>query len=149
MSTPESPHPPRSVLSATNVLLAIAGVAQIAAAFTPAAHVRLRGSIPFFRLPNAGIAFVVLGVITVLLTFAPRGWWRSIPPLVAAALCAVVYGRLRWEPSGGFADPLLRHLVRPAWGFVPMLAAVALALIVGLASTRQQTTPSELAGLNR
>ena len=133
---PATSRPPRS---AANVLLVIAGLAQIAAAFTPAARVRLRGSIPFYRLPNAGGAFIVLAVLTALLAFAPRGRWRLLPGLASAALSAVVYARLRWEPSGGFADPLLRHLVRPAWGFVPLAAAVALALIAGLASTRRQT----------
>ena len=140
MSTPEIARPSRS---ATNVLLLIAGLAQLAAAWAPAAQVRLRGSIAFFRLPNAGVAFVVLAVITALFVFTPRGWWRCIPALASAVLCAVVYARLRWEPSGGFADPLLRHLVRPAWGFVPMATAVALALIAGLAtSTRHRTLTS-------
>jgi hypothetical protein len=135
MSTSESPRSRRPA----DILLAVAGLAQLAAAFTPAAHVRLRGAISFLRLPNAGLAFVALGVIAALLAFAPRGWWRVIPALASAALCAVVYARLRWEPSGGFADPLLRHLVRPSWGFVPMAAAVILALVAGLSSTARQT----------
>ena len=122
----------------------IAGAAQVAAAFTPAAHVRFRGSIPFFRLPHAGIAFVVLGIVVALVAFAPRGPWRLIPALASAALCAVVYARLRWEPSGGFADPLLRNLVRPAWGFVPMAIAVALALVGALASATRKAAPPEL-----
>jgi len=134
MSTSEISPAPRS---AANMMLLIAGLAQVAATFTPAAHVRLRGSIAFFRLPNAGLAFVVLAVITSLFAFAPRGWWRCIPALASALLSAIVYARLRWQPSGGFADPLLRHLVRPAWGFVPMAATVALALIAGLASSRR------------
>ena len=141
MSTPEN-SPSR--WSAAGFLLVIAGLAQIVAAFMPAAHVRLRGSISFLRLPHAGVAFVGLAVLTALLAFAPRGWWRSIPALASAALCAVIYARLRWQPSGGFADPLLRHLVRPAWGFVPMLGAVALALIAGLVPTKRPTVRVDL-----
>lgn len=115
-----------------NIIFGMAGIAQIAAAFIPAAHVRTRGSIPFFRLPNAGMAFLVLGVLTALLAFTRLGWWRAIVPLASIVLTAVVYMRVRLEPSGGFADPLLRHLVRPAWGFVPMFAAGVLGLIVSI-----------------
>jgi hypothetical protein len=111
-----------------NRLLLIAGLAQVAAAFTPAGHVRFSGPLPFIRLPNAGIAFIVLGVFTALVALRPRGWWRWIPGLASAILLAIVYARLRWEPSGGFADPLLRRMVRPAWGFYPMALSILFAL---------------------
>jgi len=117
--------PPRS---GTNLVFLIAGLAQILAAFTPAGHARLLGAISFIRLPQAGIAFVVLGALTVLVAVRPRGWWRWIPGLASAALLAVVYARLRWQPTGGFADPLVRRMVRPAWGFYPMGSAIFVAL---------------------
>jgi len=117
--------PPRS---GVNTVFLIAGLAQILAAFTPAGHARLFGSIPFIRLPSAGLAFVVLGALTVLVALRPRGWWRWIPGLASAALLAVVYARLRWQPTGGFADPLVRRMVRPDWGFYPMGSAIFLAL---------------------
>jgi hypothetical protein len=117
--------PPRS---GTNIVFLIAGLAQILAAFTPAGHARLLGAISFIRLPQAGIAFVVLGALTVLVAVRPRGWWRWIPGLASAALLAVVYARLRWQPTGGFADPLVRRMVRPAWGFYPMGSAIFVAL---------------------
>ena len=117
--------PPRS---GVNFVFLIAGLAQILAAFTPAGHARLLGAISFIRLPQAGIAFVVLGALTVLVAVRPRGWWRWIPGLASAALLAVVYARLRWQPTGGFADPLVRRMVRPDWGFYPMGSAIVLAL---------------------
>src|SRR5262245_37861847 len=117
--------PPRS---GTNIVFMIAGLAQIFAAFTPAGHARLLGAISFIRLPQAGIAFVVLGALTVLVAVRPRGWWRWIPGLASAALLAVVYARLRWQPTGGFADPLVQRMVRPDWGFYPMGSAIFLAL---------------------
>jgi hypothetical protein len=70
----------------------------------------------------------VLGVLTALVGVRPRGWWRWIPGLASAALLAVVYARLRWQPTGGFADPLVRRMVRPAWGFYPMGSAIFLTL---------------------
>lgn len=126
-------HPSDNVNTPTpafdaNRLLLIAGLAQIAAAFTPAGHVRFVGALPFIRLPNAGIAFVVLGALTALVALRPRGWWRWIPGLASAILLAIVYARLRWEPSGGFADPLLRRVVRPSWGVYPMAITILLAL---------------------
>src|SRR5262245_29448279 len=119
--------PPRS---GVNFVFLIAGLAQILAAFTPAGHARLLGGISFIRLPHAGIAFVVLGALTVLVAVRPRGWWRWIPGLASAALLAVVYARLRWQPTGGFADPLGRRMVRPAWGFYPMGSAIFVTMAI-------------------
>jgi hypothetical protein len=119
--------PPR--LSGANQFLVVAGLAQIAAAFSPAGSVRLLGPISFVHLPTAGAAFVVLGILTALVALAPRGWWRWIPGLASAVLLAVVYARLRYQPTGGFADPLLRRVVHPAWGFYPMGLAVVLGLV--------------------
>jgi hypothetical protein len=111
-----------------NLLLIVAGLTQIVAAFTPAGRGRLLGAIPFVRLPQAGVAFVVLGILTALVALWRRGWWRWLPGLLSAALLAVVYMRLRWQPSGTFADPLVRRIVRPSWGFYPMGVAILLSL---------------------
>lgn len=121
--------------------LLIAGLAQIGAAFTPAGHVRFVGTIPFIRLPNAGVAFVALGLLTSVVALRPRGWWRWIPGLASAVLLGIVYARLRWEPSGGFADPLLRRVVRPAWGFAPMTLSISLAL-AAMARVRRGPSPT-------
>jgi hypothetical protein len=135
----------RRPLTSTNVVLLIAGLAQIAATFTPAGHVRLLGDKTFIHLPNAGVAFVALGVLTTLVAIGPRGWWRWIPSLASAGLIVVVYARLRWEPTGGFADPLLRHVVSPTWGFIPMGLAIALSLVgsVPLRRTRRDAPAAE------
>lgn len=109
--------------------LLVAGLAQVAAAFTPAGHIRLLGSVSFIRLPTAGAAFVFLGLLTSLMALRPRGWWPWIPGIASIVLLAVVYERLRWAPSGGFFDPLLRRVVRPAWGFIPMTLAALLVLV--------------------
>ena len=114
--------------SRANVFLLIAGLAQIAAAFTPAGRGRLLGVIPFIRLPSAGVAFVILVILTALVALWRRGWWRWIPGLASAALLTVVYMRLRWDPSGTFADPVVRRIVRPSWGFYPMGVAIFLSL---------------------
>jgi hypothetical protein len=45
-----------------NVALLAAGVLQLLSLMTPAVRIRLAGTMPFYRLPNAGIALVVLGV---------------------------------------------------------------------------------------
>jgi len=124
---PGRPLPPR-VTFRLNPFLLIAGLAQIAAAFTPAGHVAMRGSIAFIRLPNAGAAFVALGLLTAFLALRPRGWWRWLPGIISIVLLVVVYTRLRWAPSGGFFDPVLRRVVHPAWGFIPMTLAALLGL---------------------
>jgi hypothetical protein len=62
--------PPR--LSGANQFLVVAGLAQIAAAFSPAGSVRLLGPISFVHLPTAGAAFVVLGILTARGTRAAR-----------------------------------------------------------------------------
>jgi MFS family permease len=112
-----------------NLLLIVAGLTQIVAAFTPAGRGRLVGVISFAHLPKgAGVAFVVLGILTALVALWRRGWWRWLPGLLSAALLAVIYMRLRWAPSGTFADPLVRRIVHPSWGFYPMGVAILLSL---------------------
>ncbi|MEP6618800.1 MAG: hypothetical protein ABJE47_05780 [bacterium] len=106
-----------------------AGVLQIAALFTPAAHVRLLGDISFFRLPTAGAVLLGLGLLTLGLTLHPGRWWRWLPGLASAAVLAISYWRIVYSPSATFADPLLRHAVHPSWGFVPIGAAVAIGLL--------------------
>ena len=122
-------------------LLWIAGLAQIAAAFAPAARVRLLSDISFVRLPNTGVAFSCL-VFSPLREqqFCRARLGRSIPGLVSLGLLFVMYAKLRYAPWGGFFDPMLRRAVRPAWGFVPMSIA-ALFLLVAAATIRRERMP--------
>ena len=111
-----------------HVLLA-AGFLQVVAVFTPAARVRLAGTTAFVRLPTAGVLLVVLGLLTIAGALRARGWWRAVPAALSGAILIVAYLRIVRNPSGSFVDPLLRHAVHPAWGFVPMALAVALGII--------------------
>ncbi len=120
-----NPPPPAS---AFNRFLLVAGLAQVAATFTPAGHVRILGNVSFVGLPSAGAAFVVLGLLASVTALRPRGWWRWGPGVVSLALLAVIYMRLRSAPTGGFFDPVLRRVVQPAWGFFPMTFAALLML---------------------
>ena len=132
--------PPPTALGINHFLL-IAGFAQVAAAFAPAGYIRLRGHISFIGLPSAGLAFLVLGLLTALTALRPHGWWRWIPGLTSIGLLSVVYAKLRYAPSGGFFDPMLRRVVRPAWGFVPM-ALAALFTLVAAATVRLESRAS-------
>jgi hypothetical protein len=120
---------------APNRFFLAAGLAQVSATFTPAGHVRLLGNVLFIRLPTAGVAFIVLGLLIGATAFWPRGWWRWFPGIASLGLLAVVYARLRWAPSGGFFDPVLRRAVQPAWGLVPMTFA-ALLMLAAAATVR-------------
>src|SRR5262245_40969123 len=86
------PPPPAFML---NRFLLVAGFAQIAASFAPAGHVRLRGDISFIRLPTAGLAFIVVGLLAALAALRPQGWWRWVPGLASIGLLSVVYAKLR------------------------------------------------------
>jgi hypothetical protein len=108
--------------------LLVVGLLQVAATFLPAAHVRLLGDMPFVRLPTAGVALMVLGLLTSAAALRP-GWWRWLPPVASAVVVAVAYYRLRYSPAGSFIDPVLRRTVRPTWGFTPMAVVILLALI--------------------
>jgi hypothetical protein len=110
-------------------LLLGAGCLQLAALFAPAARARLLGPVSFARLPNAGVALAALGALTIAAALLPRVRWRWVPGALSAAVLGVVYWRLSRAPSGTFVDPLLRHVLHPAWGFVPMTAAVVLGLV--------------------
>ncbi len=113
-------------------LLAVAGILQTAALLTPAVRVALVGTTTFLRVQTAGPALVVLGLLTVAMALRPSVWWRWIPGVLSAAVVALVYWRILTAPSGTFADVALRRAVHPAWGFVPMCAAVALNLIAAV-----------------
>ncbi len=130
-----------------NRYLFIAGFIQVAAAFTPAGHAPLVGDISFIHLPTAGVVFVVLGLITAATALRPRGWWRWIPGLASLALLCVVYARLRYAPSGGFLDPMLRRVVHPSWGFGAM-ALAALLMLVAAATVRAASPVRVSAPLN-
>ena len=111
-----------------NRLLVVAGLLQLASLVTPAARVRLYGVIPFFRLPNAGIALGVLAALTVAAAFVRHRWWTSVPAVLSGLILVVAYWRIVTNPSGLFFDVLVRRVVHPAWGFGPMCLAVVLAL---------------------
>lgn len=110
-------------------ILLVAGALQIAAVFTPAVRVKIAGTTPFVRLPNAGTILLALGVITLVIALLRRGWWQWIPGLLSGLILAVAYSKIVSAPSGTFIDPLLRHGVHPAWGFVPMSMSVLIGLI--------------------
>jgi hypothetical protein len=120
----------------TSRTLVVAGLLQVAATLTPALRVRLIGPTLFLRVPDAGAFLLALGVLTIAVALRPGGWWRWVPGLLTAALLAVVYSRIVHTPSGTFIDPVLRHAVHPAWGFIPMSIAVAVSL-VGAALVRR------------
>ncbi|MEO7087071.1 MAG: hypothetical protein ABI442_19160 [Gemmatimonadaceae bacterium] len=112
-----------------------AGVFQLAAVFTPAARVRLAGVIPFFKLPNAGLALVILSLFTILVAIKPHRVVRWVPTVLSAIVVGVAYSRISRAPTGHFFDPLVRRLVHPAWGFIPMATAILVALIVNAYGT--------------
>ena len=109
--------------------MVLAGVLQLVAAFAPAAHVRIVGLVSFVRLPTAGAALVGLAVVTVTVAALPRRWWRVFPGLLTAVILWIVHWRLLHAPSGTFIDPVLRHTLRPSWGFVPMGIAAFLSVL--------------------
>ena len=113
-------------------LLFLAGVLQILATFTPAARMRIVGGLSFARLPNAGVTLVVLGLLTLAIALRPNRWWRFIPGTLSGIILAVVYVRLSRNPSHTFVDPLLRRLLHPSWGFVPMGAVVLFSLVAAV-----------------
>lgn len=118
-----------------NRIMFVAGLLQIASIYSPAARVRIYGFVPFLRIPNGGVALLTLGVLTLLVALRPIGWWRWVPGPVTAAVLALIYWRLTHNPSLTFVDPLLRRLMHPSWGFVPMTIAVVVSLI-GAATVR-------------
>jgi hypothetical protein len=115
-------------ISRADPTLLAAGCLQLAATLTPAARVKIVGPVSFVRLPTAGAGLVGLAMLTLTLALLPRGWWRWVPSVLSGMLVTILYWRLRHAPSGTFLDPLLRHTLHPAWGFVPMSAAVLLGL---------------------
>ena len=118
-----------------NRIMFVAGLLQIASIYSPAARVRIYGIIPFVRVPNGGMALATLGVLTMVVALRPIGWWRWVPAPLTAGVLAMVYWRLTHNPSLTFVDPLLRRLIHPSWGFVPMTLAVLISL-VGAAMVR-------------
>jgi hypothetical protein len=113
----------------------IAGLVQIASIYSPAARVRLYGLVPFLRVPSGGVALLTLGVLTLVVALRPMGWWRWIPGPLTAGVLALIYWRVSHNPSRTFVDPLLRHLMHPSWGFIPMGTAV-LASLAGASMVR-------------
>jgi hypothetical protein len=136
MPPDDSPKP-----HAVDRTMLVAGLLQLAAVLTPAARVRIYGPVSFLRLPTAGVVLAILGALTVAVALRPRGWWRWVPGAASALVVAVVYWRLTRAPSGTFVDPLLRHVLHPAWGFAPMACAVLLGLV---GAARAVTAPTPL-----
>jgi hypothetical protein len=118
-----------------NRTILIAGLLQIGSIYSPAARVRIYGLLPFLRIPSGGVALLSLGVLTLIVALRPNGWWRWIPAPLSAGVLALIYWRITHNPSATFVDPLLRHLMHPAWGFAPMSAAVLVG-VVGAAMVR-------------
>jgi hypothetical protein len=122
-------------------LLVVAGLLQTAAVLTPAVRISLVGTKPFLGVQTAGPVLIVLGLLTIAVAFRPSAWWRWIPALLSAAVVALVYWRIVTAPSGTFADVALRRAVHPAWGFVPMCAAVAVNLVAAVWMPRTRPLP--------
>ncbi|MEP6493328.1 MAG: hypothetical protein ABJF01_11660 [bacterium] len=122
------PPPPGLAPSRLSRPLLAAGVLQLGAVLTPAVRARIVGTIPFFRLPNAGVVLVALGVLTIAIAFRPGGWWRWVPGALSAVIVAVAYVKIVRAPSGSFFDPVLRHAVHPGWGFGAMTIAILFSL---------------------
>jgi hypothetical protein len=125
----------------THGLLVVAGILQTAAVLTPAVRISLVGTKPFLGVQTAGPVLIVLGLITIAVAFRPSAWWRWIPAVLSAAVVALVYWRVVTAPSGTFADVALRHAVHPAWGFIPMCAAVAVNLVAAVWMPRTRSLP--------
>ena len=132
-SSRRSDDPP--VARRFNRIMFVAGLVQIASIYSPAARVRIYGLVPFLRVPNGGVALLALGVLTMVVALRPSGWWRWVPAPLTAGVLAMTYWRLTHNPSLTFVDPLLRRLIHPSWGFVPMTLAVLVSL-VGAAMVR-------------
>ena len=132
--------------------MVLAAVLQLVSTFAPAAHVRLVGPVSFVRLPTAGAAIVGLAVVTITAAGLPRRWWRMLPGLLTGAILWIVYWRLRHAPSGTFIDPVLRHTLRPSWGFMPLgfaaFLSAAAAMIGWIATPRRTTTVIEAVSLD-
>ena len=145
--------PPSGSTVRPDRLLFLAGLLQVIATFTPAARMRIVGAVSFVRLPNAGATLIILGLLTLAIALRPNRWWRFIPGILSSVILVVVYVRLKRNPSHTFVDPLLRHLLHPSWGFVPMSAAALFSLIAAALvrpRRRLQTTTApvdELSGL--
>ncbi|MES2521802.1 MAG: hypothetical protein V4617_03805 [Gemmatimonadota bacterium] len=130
-----APAPNGKPAAAIDRTMMVAGVAQLLSVVAPAADLRFARNLNFLGLPTAGVALVVLGVLTLLVALRPRGPWRWVPGILSALVLAVAYWRLQWAPTTSFADPLLRGAVGPGWGFIPMGASVLLS-IIGAARAR-------------
>jgi hypothetical protein len=126
---PDEMPPNESTRAPVDRVLLAAGCLQLLAGFAPAARARVIGAVPFARLPTAGLTLAVLGVLTIAVAVWRRGWWRWAPGVLSGLVLGVVYWRLTHRPSATFVDPLLRRVVHPSWGFVPMAAAVLLSLV--------------------
>jgi len=106
-----------------------AGIVQVIATFCPAIRVRLWGGVSFLQVHAVGGVLLVLGGIVAIAAW--RGWtrWLMGGSLLSMLIVVAMYFRIVTRPSGYFVDPLLRHVVHPGWGFVPMTVAILFALV--------------------
>ncbi len=109
------------------------GVAEIIASFTPAVHIPIGGNITFAALPHGvGAVIVALGLLTVLGAIPQNGRWQWLPSALLLFVLATVYERVVTDPSRTFADPLLRRVIHPAWGFPTMVTIALVCIIAGI-----------------
>ena len=118
----------------------VAALLQVAAIFTPAVRVRILGTIPFLRLPKAGVVLLILAMLSVAAAFRPSNRWRWLPGVLSASVVGVAYWRIVTAPSGSFVDPLLRRAVHPAWGFALMSVAVACSIAAAFTANAPRST---------
>jgi hypothetical protein len=101
---------------------------QAASAFSPAARLRVWGTIPFIQLHWLGGVVLALGLGIAAAAALRRPRWMVAGGLCSLLIVTAMHIRLVRAPLGNFADHLMRHAIHPAWGFVPMYASIILGL---------------------
>jgi hypothetical protein len=120
---------PVSVSGARTAWLALPGFLQAASAFSPAARLRVWGTIPFTQLHWLGGVVLVLGFGIAAAAILRRPRWMVAGGLFSLLIVAAMHIRLVRAPIGNFADHLMRHAIHPAWGFLPMYASIVLGFV--------------------
>jgi len=130
-------------------LVTIPGLLHAASSFTPAARLRLWGTIPFFQLHWLGAVTLALGFGVALAAWFRQPRWMIAGSVSSLLIVTAMHIRIVRAPLGNFGDHLMRHAIHPAWGFVPMYASLILELIAAtwlLASTKPVPLPVEVGG---
>jgi hypothetical protein len=112
------------------------GILQSVAAFLPAVRMRLSGTASFLRVHTTGGVLLAFGIV--IIVAANRGRWRWVGAIAGISLVATVlmYVQIVTAPMRMFIDPLMRHVVHPAWGFIPMTFGTVLGLCAAIWSAR-------------